>query len=318
MSHVQELVMTVRYHVTPSGELNPCYAEAKPCPYSEHHDFFNDDSAIAWKIAAQLSAVDPSNRGLEDLLEDAENGKPITFEQIAFAMQTRGLRGDRTQVGITSVRRLSTLLYRMGRTFDGLNTDRISTEEFLRTSDPALLASRSDYDLLADLIDASEFVMNTDWSQTEIDADYAIAVNSRLKRSASLRPGFIRTVEPAYVNTTLGRWKAVDSPNPDGLSAMIAEATNKDNGPLMDRAVQLFCEQAKMQPFGDGNKRTALLMANAVTVSETNGDVMVSVPADNIADVHMFNELLSRWYVEDDPTIKTWLAEWNRQHPIED
>lgn len=142
-------------------------------------------------------------------------------------MQTRGLRGDRTQVEITSVRRLKTLLYRMGRTFDGLNTDWISTEEFLRTSDPAFLASRSDYDLLADLADASEFVMNTDWSQTEIDADYAIAVNSRLKRSASLRPGFIRTVEPAYVNTTLGKWKPVDRPSPDSLQAMIVAAQDE-------------------------------------------------------------------------------------------
>lgn len=54
--------MTVRYHVTPSGDLDHCYAKAEPCPCREHHDFFNDDSAIAWKIAAQLSAVDPSNR----------------------------------------------------------------------------------------------------------------------------------------------------------------------------------------------------------------------------------------------------------------
>lgn len=99
---------------------------------------------------------------------------------------------------------------------------------------------------------------------------------------------------------------------------MIAEAANKDNGPLMDRAVQLFCEQAKMQPFGDGNKRTALLMATAVTVSETNGDVMVSVPADNMDDVHMFNELLSRWYVKDDPTIMQWMARWNEENPITD
>lgn len=63
--------MTVRYHVTPNGELGLCYAKTKTCPCSEHHDFFNDGSATAWKIAAQLSAVDPSNRGLEDLLEAA-------------------------------------------------------------------------------------------------------------------------------------------------------------------------------------------------------------------------------------------------------
>ena len=310
--------MTVRYHVTPGGELSPCYAEEKPCPCSEHQDFFNDDSAIAWKIASQLSAIDPSNRRLEDLLESAEAGKQIAFEQIAYAVKTRGVSRNRTRIGITSVRRLSTLLYRMGRTFDGLNTDRASTEEYLRTGDPFVLASRYDYYLLADLAAASEFVKNTDWSQTEIDADYAVAVNSRLKRSASLRPGVMRTVEPAYVNTTLGRWKAVDHPLPEDLQAMIASAQDKGNGDLMDRAVSLFCEEAKLQPFTDGNKRTALFLANAVTLKETEGEIMVSVPADNIDDVHMFNELLSRWYVKDDPTIKTWMAEWNRQHPIED
>lgn len=135
--------MTVRYHVTPSGELNPCYAKAKPCPYDKHYDFFNDDSAITWKIVFQLSANDPSNRGLKDLLEDAENGKQIVFEQISHAVKTRGLSKNRTRVGIASVKRLSALLYRMGRTFDALDTDRISTEEFLRTGDPVVLASKS-------------------------------------------------------------------------------------------------------------------------------------------------------------------------------
>ena len=310
--------MTVRYHVTPGGGLDPCYAEAKSCPCSEHHDFFNDDSAIAWKIASQLSANDPSNQRLKDLLEAAVDGKPITFEQIAYAMKTRGIRENRTRVGTTSVGRLSTLLYGMGHTFDALDTDSASVEEFLRTGDSAVLASRSDRELLADLTDASEFVLNTDWSRTKIDADYAIAVNSRLKRSASLKPGVMRTTEPAYVNTTLGRWKAIDHPSHDSLQAMIAAAQDEASGDLMDRAVGLFCEEAKMQPFADGNKRTALLMANAVTVSETNGDVMVSVPADDMDDVHMFNELLSRWYVEDDPSIKTWMAGWNRQNPITD
>ena len=45
---------------------------------------------------------------------------------------------------------------------------------------------------------------------------------------------------------------------------------------------------------------------------------MVSVPADNIDDVHMFNELLSRWYVKDDPTIMQWMARWNDENPITD
>lgn len=206
----------------------------------------------------------------------------------------------------------------MGRTFDGLNTDRISTEDFLRTGNPELLSSKSNKELLDDLTDASTFVMEADYNVTPIDLDFARNVNARIRRTGALKPGIIRTTEPAYVNTTLGSWKAVDSPNPDDLSAMIAEAVNKDNGPLMDRAVQLFCKQAKMQPFGDGNKRTALLMANAVTVSETNGDVMVSVPADNMDDVHMFNELLSRWYVKDDPTIMQWMARWNDENPITD
>lgn len=32
----------------------------------------------------------------------------------------------------------------------------------------------------------------------------------------------------------------------------------------------------------------------------------------------MFNELLSRWYVEDDPTIMQWMARWNDENPITD
>lgn len=310
--------MSVRYHLDSKGELRPCYASIRPCPYKVHYDFFNDESAIVYKVASQLSKADPSNQGLKDLIEQAKAGKQLAFDQIAYVMETRSLKKNRDRIGLASVKKLSALLYRMGRTFDGLNTDRISTEDFLRTGNPELLSSKSNKELLNDLTDASTFVMETDYNVTPIDLDFARNVNARIRRTGALKPGIIRTTEPAYVDTTLGSWKAVDSPNLNDLSAMIAEAVNKDNGPLMDRAVQLFCKQAKMQPFGDGNKRTALLMANAVTVSETNGDVMVSVPADNMDDVHMFNELLSRWYVKDDLTIMQWMARWNDENPITD
>lgn len=60
-----------------------------------------------------------------------------------------------------------------------------------------------------------------------------------------------------------------------------------DKGDPLDAASHLFARLAKAQPFGDGNKRGALLAANG---------------------------LLGAWHMHDDRII-VWLADWNRVGP---
>jgi hypothetical protein len=101
-------------------------------------------------------------------------------------------------------------------------------------------------------------------------------------------------------------------PVPDGrrLDAMVRRA-GESAGTIRD-AARLFAVLAKAQPFGDGNKRTALLAANGLLV-EARRAQPITVPTDP-GDVRTFNRLLSHWYRSDDESVVGWLADWNIRH----
>lgn len=210
-----------------------------------------------------------------------------------------------------TVKGLARLLYRMGRTFDGLNTSRVATEEFLRTNNPQIIGSRNDYALLCDLRDAARYVLDTDWQTVVFDLDWFRGINRSMSRTAALEPGVIRTMPNILVNTSVGTYEP-PVPNLDELSGMLQDATRHD-GPTMERASRLFAQLAKAQPFGDGNKRSALLAANGLLIKEQQSG-MIAVPVEN-PDRDDFNRLLAEWYMHDDPTVITWLLEWNETNP---
>lgn len=89
-------------------------------------------------------------------------------------------------------------------------------------------------------------------------------------------------------------------------------------------AAHLFSELAKMQLFGDGNKRTALLAANGLLLVKKSEHVL-TIPVV-APDKRTFNELLSVWYTQGDPQVVDFLTSYNRKvcgldrdgHPIED
>lgn len=80
------------------------------------------------------------------------------------------------------------------------------------------------------------------------------------------------------------------------------------DGRIQD-ASQLFVTLAKAQPFGDVNKRTALLTANGLLLAKQS-EYMLTVPTDQ-ENVKQFNTLLSDWYLHDNDEIIDWLADWN-------
>lgn len=65
----------------------------------------------------------------------------------------------------------------------------------------------------------------------------------------------------------------------------------KSVSPNTMRCMQLMLYLMKSQLFWDGNKRTAMLIANKEMIKNGNG--IISIPIDNITE---FNELLSRYY----------------------
>lgn len=212
---------------------------------------------------------------------------------------------------LRTVKGLGRLLYRMGRTFDGLSATRPATEEFLRTGNPRIIGSRGDYALLCDLRAASSYVLDTDWSKTDFDLKWFEGINGSMTRTASMTPGELRTGENVLINTKAGTYFP-PIPNPAALDAMFAEAADSDGEPV-GTASRLFARLAKAQPFGDGNKRSALLAANGLLIRRDSPH-MLAVPVED-PDRDRFNTLLGEWYVNDDDSVIDWLAEWNLTNP---
>ncbi|MDD6461572.1 MAG: Fic family protein [Bifidobacteriaceae bacterium] len=207
---------------------------------------------------------------------------------------------------LMSVKGLARLLYEMGRTFDGLNTTRMATEDFLRTGNPNVLGSKNDLALLEDLRDAAEFTL-VHAATAPFDMTFVCAINRTLSRTAAIQPGALRTSENIIVRCSGGRVYTPQVPQKEELEGMMADAEDSQ-GSLHD-AARLFVQLAKAQPFGDGNKRTALLAGNALLLRK-GSEAVLSVPVDQ-PHTDEFNRLLSDWYLGGSDDVIGWLADWN-------
>ena len=217
---------------------------------------------------------------------------------------------------LLSTKQLAGLLYSMGRTFDGLQSTFLATEEFLRTGNPHVVNSKADYNLLLDLRQAAEYTLHYDYAHKPIDLAYVKSINAQLTRTAAMEPGKLRDERiPVMVNTPLGRY---EPPVPDSaavsslIKSTVRRATGKNN---LEEAVRLFAGLAKMQPFGDGNKRTALLAGNGLLIAH-GGRYLLTVPTSD-KDRTWFNQELAAYYLNNDQTIIRHLAKWNRQHALQ-
>lgn len=231
-----------------------------------------------------------------------------------------------------NTKQLAGMLYAMGHTFDNLSSTYIATEEFLRTQNPAVLGSKQDYALLQDLRDAANWTLHYDYSQG-ISAQFVQQINARMTRTAAIKPGILRTSANILVHTQFGDYFP-PIPQKEQIQALInrytqtpqtatstAPNTETHTQALLHNASALFAHIAKMQPFGDGNKRTALLAANGLLFMHSSQQQTpqertqplthtLIVPTTD-PDRSTFNTLLASWYMHGDPQIIDWLAKFN-------
>lgn len=189
---------------------------------------------------------------------------------------------------------LAAVVYSAGKVFDGLATGRLDTAEFLRSGSLRGVRSRADIALLEDLRDAAQFVI--DHRGRPVDAAYVRGVNACITRSGAIRPGEYRSEEDRIgVDTPFGRHepRALDD---DGLQAIV-DGTMRQPDPR-ERALELFVGIAGAQPFMDGNKRTAIFVANGVLLRGPRPELL-TVPVDERSPetARCFNELLARAYL---------------------
>lgn len=194
---------------------------------------------------------------------------------------------------------LAAVVYSSGKVFDGLSTGRLDTENFLRSGSLDGVTSRSDLALLKDLRDAAQFVI--DHAGSTIDSAYVRAVNATLTRSGALHPGQLRTQSQSIgVTTTYGR-HTPDALTDDRLQTLLNNATH--SGDVRENALDLFVDLAKAQPFEDGNKRTAVFVANSLLIGSHAGCLLTIPVDDNDPSLaRTFNDLLAKAYIYDDHT----------------
>lgn len=201
---------------------------------------------------------------------------------------------------------LAAVIYSCGKVFDGLQTGRLDTEEFLRTDSTSGISSMHDLALLRDLKAAAGIVItHAGTPQGKIDATLLKQINASMTRSASIEPGALRQDdEKIGVNTVLGRHEppAVSTAR---LNQIILEAIANEDPSLC--AAKLFLAIAKAQPFKDGNKRTGILAANALLLSEqTSLQLTVPFSENDAAVAQEFNRKLAQAYIhgEDGPVLE--------------
>jgi len=203
---------------------------------------------------------------------------------------------------------LARVVYSSGKVFDGLRTGRVDTENFLRSGSLAGVTSRGDLALLEDLRDVAEFVI--DHRGRSIDGEFVKSLHAQITRSGAMRPGVLRTAEEGIgVKTRYGRHEP-DALSDADLDSLVREALVHSEDPR-ETAMELFVRLAKAQPFQDGNKRTALFVANALLLSGDTG-VLLVIPVDDedVSVADAFNDKLARAYVLDEEDgVKDMLRE---------
>lgn len=200
---------------------------------------------------------------------------------------------------------LAAVVYSSGKVFDGLATGRLDTEKFLRSGSLDGVTSRSDLALLEDLRDVAQFII--DHANEPIDALFVRRVNAQITRSGALHPGQLRTPEQQIgVQTRYGR-HTPDAMTEASLQRLIDETISGTDA--CEDALEVFVQLAKAQPFEDGNKRTALFVANSLLLN-SGAEKLLTIPVDesdpNVSDA--FNDLLAKAYIRnEDAGVKNLL-----------
>lgn len=168
---------------------------------------------------------------------------------------------------------LCDVIYSAGHVFDDLQCTREDTAEFLKVGSVNairhnVIGHSGDVALLQDLRDVAAFIINQPCA--ELDAAYP--------RSGPLHPGRLRSPHQHIgVSTNYGRHEP-PALNTRQLDAVCRRRALPGNT-VENRAISLFIDLARAQPFEDGNKRTTLFAANSMLIASASPYLLIA-PVD--------------------------------------
>ncbi len=142
-----------------------------------------------------------------------------------------------------------------------------------------------DVEVVLNLRDAWKFVLAS--IEKPLDIDYMCKINSYVSRNESLDWGVLRYGEVGITGT--------DYKPPVPEKDKVIQALNKllnENSSITEKTISLFLWNCRSQLFWDGNKRTSLIAANKLMISEGKGILMID-------EKHLlqFNKLLTEYYI---------------------
>lgn len=164
------------------------------------------------------------------------------------------------------LKKIGLLFYTAGR-FEGLKADAGSTLDFIAKDDGRVLQDVHDLAILRDMKEAWYSI--TPDHQLTIE-DYIRAHGAMIASTNAAHPGELRT-HPVRVAFAGGerQWTA---DYVEVTESIFTEKLNEalENHDVSDdiRAARAFFNVAKLQPFPDGNKRTAIIVANRMLLPE--------------------------------------------------
>ena len=165
---------------------------------------------------------------------------------------------------------------------EGINTSYPDTKTILEgVNVPSLRLD--EINCILNLRDAWNFTLSN--IDTDITLDFICKVNSFVSRNESLEWGVLRTGKVGINGVDY----IPDIPNREDVITNINEILKEEN--ITSRSLNLMLYLMRSQIFWDGNKRTAMIVANKLLIS--NGCGIISIKEENINE---FNKLLTEYY----------------------
>lgn len=145
-----------------------------------------------------------------------------------------------------------------------------------------------DVEKILNLRDAWKYVLNN--IETELSLDFIKKINSFVARNESLDWGVLR-----YGSVGISGTDYIPPIPEEKIVLMDLFNILHSQNSVTEKALNLFMYLCKQQLFWDGNKRTAIIVANKYLIE--NGKGIFQISEKNIEE---FNTLLSEYYSTDE------------------
>ena len=165
---------------------------------------------------------------------------------------------------------------------EGINTTYPDTKTILEgVNVPSL--KLDEINCILNLRDAWNFTLSN--IDSDVTLDFICKVNSLVSRNESLEWGVLRTGKIGINGVDY----IPDIPEKEDVIINIETILKEEN--ITKRSLNLMLYLMRSQLFWDGNKRTAMIVANKLLIR--NGCGIISVKED---DINEFNKLLTEYY----------------------